>query len=187
MNYLQMFLLAIAVSMDAFAAAICKGLKAGKIVWRDVILIALFFGVFQGAMPVIGWFLGSQFEHYITAYDHWIAFFLLVFIGGKMIQEALKNEACPPYICSSVKEIALLAFATSIDALAVGVTFALVQTPIAPAALTFTLVTGTLSAIGVIVGVKFGEHFKKPAELIGGALLILIGIKILVEHLGFWF
>lgn len=186
MDFLQILLIAVAVSMDAFAAAICKGLKAGRIVWRDVALIGLFFGLFQGLMPVIGWFLGSQFERYIIAFDHWIAFALLMFIGGKMIYEAVKNETCPPYTRSSVKEIILLAIATSIDALAVGVTFALVKTPITLAAVTFTLTTGLISALGVLVGVKFGERFKKPAEITGGVILVLIALKIVLEHTSLW-
>ncbi len=183
MDFIQILAIGIAVSMDAFAAAICKGMKAGRIVRRDVLLIGFFFGLFQALMPLIGWFLGSQFERYIVRFDHWIAFVLLAFIGGKMLYEALQNEACPPYVHSSVKEIVLLAIATSIDALAVGVTFALIQAPIVSAAFTFFITTGLISAAGVLVGVKFGERFKKPAELFGGVVLILIGLKILIEHL----
>lgn len=182
MDYLQIFLIALGLSMDAFAAAVCKGLQAGKLIKKEILMIALSFGFFQGFMPLIGWFLGIQFYEYITGFDHWIAFILLLIIGGKMLYEAFQNEACPAYSAFTWKELMMLSVATSIDALAIGVTFAMVKTPIVPASLMIAFTTAFLSAFGVFMGVKFGSKYKKVAEIAGGIILIGIGIKIMVEH-----
>ena len=175
--------------MDAFAVSICKGLSMRKVNKKQCLVIGLFFGGFQALMPFIGWVLGSQFEQYITSIDHWIAFILLGFIGGKMVVEAIreKDEAVeigkmdPPL---DLKEMFILAIATSIDALAVGITFAFLQVPIVEAISIIGITTFVISVIGVYVGNFFGNRYKKKAELAGGMILILIGLKILLEHLG---
>ncbi|MEG0376066.1 MAG: manganese efflux pump MntP family protein [Raoultibacter sp.] len=187
MGFIELFLVAVGLSMDAFAVSICKGLGMRKINYRHALIIALFFGVFQGVMPVIGWLLGTQFESYITSFDHWIAFGLLVIIGGKMLWDAFHEEATctdceQPKI--NVKELTLLAIATSIDALAIGITLAFLQVDIIRAALTIGVITFVLSFIGVIVGKRFGDKYQKRATIAGGVVLIAIGVKILLEHLG---
>ena len=185
MGLLELLLIALGLSMDAFAASLCKGMSMKKRNPHHSAVIALFFGGFQAAMPLIGWLLGTQFESYITAVDHWIAFGLLAFIGGKMIYEALIKETCPTEDENAlrIKGLLLLAVATSIDALAVGVTFAFLQVSIIPAVTFIGVVTFVLSYIGVFIGHKFGASLKTKAELAGGLVLILIGIKILLEHL----
>ena len=185
MGFSELLLIAVGLSMDAFAVAVCKGLKMRRLDIGKTAVIALFFGGFQALMPLIGCALGKQFEHYITSIDHWIAFFLLLFIGGKMIIESFKkdkdSEEKPEYEEKlDLKELTLMAVATSIDALAVGVTFAFLQENI----LTSITVIFILSALGVGVGHKFGAKYKNKAELCGGIILVLIGIKILLEHLG---
>ena len=175
--------------MDAFALSICKGLSMRKVNKKQSLVIGLFFGGFQALMPFIGWLLGSRFEQYITSIDHWIAFILLGFIGGKMVVEAIreKDEAVevrkmdPPL---DLKEMFILAIATSIDALAVGITFAFLQVPIVEAVSIIGITTFVISVIGVYVGNFFGNRYTKKAELAGGIILILIGVKILLEHLG---
>lgn len=185
MGLLELLLIALGLSMDAFAASLCKGMSMKKRNPHHSAVIALFFGGFQAAMPLIGWFLGKQFESYITAVDHWIAFGLLVFIGGKMIYEVFKKDTCPidDEDTLRIKGLLLLAVATSIDALAVGVTFAFLQVSIIPAVTLVGVVTFVLSYIGVFIGHKFGAKLKTKAELAGGVVLILIGTKILLEHL----
>ena len=188
MGFIELFLIAISLSMDAFAVAICKGLNMRKLNYKHTFIIATFFGGFQGLMPLIGWFLGKQFAQYITNFDHWIAFILLAFIGGQMIHEALKkdNEKCDINENLNIKELFILAIATSIDALAVGITFALIpNTNILTSITLIGIITFVLSIIGVFIGNKFGSKFKSKAELAGGIILILIGTKILFEHLGF--
>lgn len=185
MGLLQIVLLSIGLAMDAFAVSVCKGLKMKKVDYKYAFLIAGFFGVFQALMPSIGWLLGKQFEQYITSIDHWIAFVLLGFIGGKMIVEAFKGgDEEEGDICYDLKEIFLLAIATSIDALAVGITFAFLQMDILVPVLSIGIITFFLSVIGVLVGNRFGVKYKSKAELAGGIILVLIGIKILLEHLG---
>lgn len=187
--FFTLLLMGVGLSMDAFAVAICKGLSMRKINKKQCLVIGLFFGGFQALMPFIGWVLGSQFEQYITSIDHWIAFILLGFIGGKMVVEAIreKDEAVevgkmdPPL---DLKEMFILAIATSIDALAVGITFAFLQVPIVEAISIIGITTFVISVIGVYVGNFFGNRYKKKAELAGGMILILIGLKILLEHLG---
>ena len=170
--FFTLLLMGVGLSMDAFAVSICKGLSMRKVNKKQCLVIGLFFGGFQALMPFIGWVLGSQFEQYITSIDHWIAFILLGFIGGKMY---------PPL---DFKEMFILAIATSIDALAVGITFAFLQVPIVEAVSIIGITTFVISVIGVYVGNFFGNRYKKKAELAGGIILILIGLKILLEHLG---
>lgn len=187
MGFFELFLIAVGLSMDAFAVSICKGLKMQRFNVRHAGVIALAFGGFQAMMPVIGWFLGKQFESYITGIDHWIAFALLAVIGGKMAVESFKKEeedSSKGNEKLDVKELLVLAVATSIDALAVGITFAFLQVSIVPAVSLIGVITFVLSAVGVFIGHKFGAKFKSKAELAGGIILILIGLKILLEHLG---
>lgn len=188
MRIFELFLIAVGLSMDAFAVAICKGLSMRKMNYRHAVVIALFFGGFQALMPLIGWGLGKQFERYITSVDHWIAFILLAIIGMNMIREALSKDDDEEKCCQSerldLKELLMMAIATSIDALAVGVTFAFLQVSIVPAISLIGITTFILSLIGVSLGRVFGAKFKSKAEFFGGAILILIGVKILLEHLG---
>ena len=188
MGILELLLIGVGLSMDAFAVAICQGLCMKKLNWRHAAVIALFFGGFQALMPLIGWFLGSQFAGYIQNIDHWVAFVLLVLIGGNMVREALSPEeeevACAVESKLDYKQLFLMAVATSIDALAVGVTFAFLEVPIIPAISIIGCTTFCLSLVGVAVGNFFGARYKKRAELSGGIILILLGAKILLEHLG---
>ena len=173
--------------MDAFAVSICKGLNMRKLDVKQMGLIALFFGGFQAGMPLIGWFIGSQFAQYVASVDHWITFILLGFIGGKMIKESFeKEEDCD--CCAlklNLKELTALAIATSIDALAVGVTFAFeYERNEAITVIVLTgVITGLLSAIGVFIGHKFGAKYKNKAELTGGLVLVLMGVKFFLEGL----
>lgn len=182
MGIWELFVLAVGLSMDAFAVSICKGLSLGKIKVKHMSIAGIWFGGFQALMPLIGYFLGSLFADMITKYDHWIAFILLLFIGGNMIKEALGDEE---HVDASmdVKSMFLLAVATSIDALAVGVTFAFLNVAIVPAVSFIGVVTFVCSAAGVKIGSIFGTKYSKKAEFFGGVVLILIGIKILVEGL----
>lgn len=187
MGLLELFLIAVGLSMDAFAVAVCKGLCMRKMRYGQAAVIALFFGGFQGLMPFIGWILGKQFEAYITSIDHWIAFVLLGIIGANMIREALGKEEendCAVDDRLDLKELLLMAIATSIDALAVGITFAFLQVSIGPAVSFIGVTTFVLAFAGVCIGKVFGAKYKSKAELLGGIILILIGLKILLEHLG---
>ena len=194
MTLLEIFLIGIGLSMDAFAVAICKGLAMpDKVHKRSALLIALYFGVFQALMPALGWLLGSQFARYVTRLAPWIAFVLLALIGGNMIREALSKDNEDTSAALDVKTMFLMAVATSIDALAVGITFACVPVEIITASpLVNTIVavcligatTFVLSCAGVKAGSVFGSRYKTKAEFVGGAILILIGVKILLEHLG---
>ena len=185
---IELFLIGVGLSMDAFAVSICKGLGMNKINKKQAFTIGLYFGGFQALMPLIGWFLGIRFQQYITSIDHWIAFILLVCIGGKMVVEAVRDKDDEVVEKKDQplnhKEMFLLAVATSIDALAVGITFAFLDTPIIEAIVIIGCTTFVLSIVGVIVGNFFGTRYKKKAEIIGGIILILIGLKILLEHLG---
>ena len=185
MGLVELFLLAVGLSMDAFAVALCKGLCMQKLDKREGLTIALFFGGFQALMPLIGWALGSQFESYISPIDHWVAFVLLGIIGSSMLKEAFskEEEACA---CTktTIRELFMLAIATSIDALAVGITLAFLKVSILPAISFIGVVTFALSFAGVAVGNRFGLKYQKKAQLAGGSVLILMGIKILLEHLG---
>lgn len=188
MGLLELFLIAVGLSMDAFAVSVCKGLCMKRLNVRQALVIALFFGGFQGLMPLIGWALGTQFERFITPVDHWIAFGLLALIGGKMLWDALHEDdealACPADGKLDMRELVMLAIATSIDALAVGVTFAFLRVDIAVSVGLIGLTTFVLSLVGVAVGHRFGARYEKPATIVGGVVLILIGLKILLEHLG---
>ena len=184
MTLLELFLIAVGLSMDAFAVAVCKGLSMKRIDKKYMLLIALFFGGFQALMPLLGYFLGSQFSIYIEKIDHWVAFILLAMIGGNMIKESREAAEEETYHGINYKELLLLAVATSIDALAVGITFAFLRVEIVPAVLLIGCTTFVLSLIGVVVGNLFGARYKSRAELTGGIILILIGLKILLEHLG---
>lgn len=189
MGFYELFFIGVGLSMDAFAVAVCKGLNMRKINYSHSLIIALFFGGFQALMPLIGWLVGTQFESYIKSIDHWIAFALLLFIGGKMAYEALfsKDEAHENPRAEQAldyRELFMLAVATSIDALAVGVTFAFLDVNILSAISIIGVTTFILSFAGVAVGNKFGSIYRKKAEIAGGVVLMLIGIKILLEHLG---
>ena len=187
--FVELFLLGVGLSMDAFAVSVCKGLGMRKLNKKQALIIGLYFGGFQALMPLIGWLLGSQFQQYITSIDHWIAFILLGFIGGKMMVEAVRewNEEETVEVMDAPidhKNMFVLAVATSIDALAVGITFAFLNTPIIEAITIIGITTMVLSIIGVIVGNFFGSRYKSKAEFIGGLILVLLGLKILLEHLG---
>ncbi len=189
---LQIVLIAVALAMDAFAVAICKGLAMQKPGIKNAVIVGLWFGGFQALMPTIGFFLGEAFDKYIVAFDHWVAFVLLALIGANMIKEALENDGCGcgDGACSvkdasvSFGNMLIMAIATSIDALAVGVTFAINDDPIAISATLIGIITFILSAAGVYIGSIFGTKFKAKAEFAGGVVLIAIGLKILLEGLG---
>ncbi len=186
MGLAELFLLAVGLSMDAFAVSVCKGLAMERCSLRKAAVCGVWFGGFQALMPAVGFFLGFRFREYITAVDHWIAFGLLLLIGGNMVRDAVcKDEEEAADGSLDMKTMLLLAIATSIDALAVGVTFAfLPDTNIWAAVLLIGTVTFFLSAIGVKVGNVFGSKYESRAELMGGVILILLGTKILLEHLG---
>lgn len=184
MSMLTLFITAIGLSMDAFAVSICKGLAMKKLSVKNACIVGLWFGGFQALMPFIGYLLGSRFEQYVTAIDHWIAFALLTLIGLSMIREALSRKEETASDSLDPKTMFLLAVATSIDALAVGVTYAFLQVAIVPAVCFIGSITFLLSAVGVKVGNAFGTRYKSRAEIFGGIILIAMGIKILVEHLG---
>lgn len=189
MGFFEIFMIGVGLSMDAFAVAICKGLNMHRLDQAQTLVIALFFGGFQALMPFLGWLLGRQFEAYITSFDHWIAFALLTFIGGRMIWEVVRKKEDAPNSASGgqkldIKELLILAIATSIDALAVGISFAFLQVRIVAAITLIGCTTFVLSAAGVCVGHKFGAKYEDKATLTGGIILILIGVKILLEHLG---
>lgn len=186
MTFFELFLIGIGLSMDAFAVSICKGLSMQKIDKKYTLCIGLFFGGFQALMPLAGYLLGSRFSGYIERFDHWIAFVLLALIGFNMIKESREEEEEEekPYAGVNFKELLILAVATSIDALAVGVSFAFLGVHIAPAVTLIGCTTFVLTLVGVWVGNLFGSRYKSRAELTGGIILILIGVKILLEHLG---
>lgn len=186
MDLVSLIFLAVGLAMDAFAVSIAMGLKIPvKDKWKIALRAGLFFGIAQGVMPLIGWALGTKFSSYIESFDHWIAFILLAIIGGKMIYEAFSpDEEEDNEVDTGMKRMFILAIATSIDALAVGVSFAFLNVNIISAVLIIGIITLVTSAIGVIIGKIFGDMFSGKAEIIGGVILILIGLKILLEHLG---
>ena len=183
MTFVELFLIGVGLSMDAFAVSVCKGLSVRTLRPRHALLAGLYFGGFQFLMPVLGWLLGYRFEAMIRSVDHWIAFVLLALIGGNMIKESFgdEEELSDDF---GLRTMLLLAVATSIDALAVGVTFAFLEVRILPAAGLIGVTTFALSALGIRVGHVFGARFKAGAERLGGVILILIGLKILLEHPG---
>jgi putative Mn2+ efflux pump MntP len=191
MSIIELILIAIGLSMDAFAVSVCKGLAVNKIKLKNYITIGLWFGGFQALMPAIGYFLGASFEKYITSIDHWIAFILLLLIGGNMIKEAVskEDECCGCNECDSfgAGSLFVLAIATSIDALAVGITFAFLIKEVTQMIFAVSLIgitTFLLSAVGLGVGNVFGTKYKSKAEFAGGVILIGIGLKILLEGIG---
>lgn len=192
MTGLELWLLAIGLAMDCLAVSIASGIILRRIQWRPMLVIAFFFGIFQGAMPLLGWFGASMFKHLIASVDHWIAFAILIFLGGRMIVGSFKEEDCNQrFDPTKLKVVLTLAIATSIDALAVGVSFAFLGvktcSEILPSAGIIGFVSFVMSLCGLIFGIKFGCGFAKKlrAELWGGIILVLIGAKILIEHLFF--
>lgn len=187
MGFLELFLIAVGLSADAFSVSVCKGLNMRKLNLKHGYIIALFFGGFQAVMPLIGYLLGTGFSGYIERFDHWIAFVLLAFIGGKMAIEAIcekDGDEAEKTDVLKMGELTVLAVATSIDALAVGITFAFLKVNILPSVLLIGVTTFALSLGGVLLGNRFGAKYKSKAEIAGGVILILIGLKILLEHLG---
>ena len=186
MTFFELLLIAVGLSMDAFSVSVCKGLTTKKFSWRMALICGLWFGFFQALMPTIGYFLGAQFQELIEAYDHWIAFGLLFLIGANMIREAVWGEKEEGENNGSLdfKTMFLLTIATSIDALAVGVSFACIQVKLWSSVLIIGLTTFLFSVLGVKIGNVFGSKYEKSAGIVGGIILILIGLKILLEHLG---
>jgi len=185
LSWIELFLIAVGLSMDAFAVAVCKGLSMRRLSPPNMLIVGGYFGVFQAGMPLFGYLLASTFSDKITGFDHWIAFVLLVLIGGNMVRESLsKDEDGEDDGSLKIKEMLPLAVATSIDALAVGVTFAFLQVDIVSAVGLIGVVTFVLSVVGVKIGNLFGAKFKSKAEFLGGVVLVLMGAKILLEHMG---
>ena len=185
MSLAELFIIAVGLSMDAFAVSVCKGLSMQKMNVKNAVIVGLYFGGFQATMPLLGYGLGIRFQQAITAYDHWIAFILLAMIGVNMIREALHPDEQSVDASVKMGDMLVLAVATSIDALAVGVTFAFLNVQIIPAVSFIGCTTIILSIVGVKVGTVFGCRYKARAELAGGAILVLMGVKILIEHLFF--
>lgn len=185
MSVIELLVLALGLSMDAFAVSICKGLSVPKLQAKHCLICGVYFGGFQALMPLIGWALGIRFQSMITNIDHWIAFVLLAVIGANMIKESFSKEEECPDASFGFKTMLTLAVATSIDALAVGVTFAFLEVSIVPAVLLIGATTFVCSAVGVKIGNVFGNRFQSKAEFLGGLVLIAIGLKILIEHLFF--
>ena len=188
MSLWDLFVIAVALSMDAFAVSICKGLSVCRLSKKHALCAGLWFGGFQALMPLVGYLLGVSFQELITSVDHWIAFVLLGFIGFNMLREALGSDgdSCDCNDSFAVREMLTLAIATSIDALAVGITFAFLRVDIVPAVSFIGVTTFLLSMAGIKIGNIFGVRYKKKAEIFGGIVLIGMGLKILLEHLGFW-
>ena len=184
MSLIELFLIAVGLAMDAFAVAVCKGLAMPKMSWKGAAIVGLYFGGFQALMPFLGYLLGAGFKDAISAYDHWVAFILLALIGGNMIRESREDEEESLDASLSFRSMVLLAIATSIDALAVGVTLAFLDVPILSSVCFIGVVTFCLSLVGVKAGNVFGCKYKSKAEFVGGLVLILIGLKILLEHMG---
>lgn len=184
MGLVEISLIGISLAMDAFAVSVCKGLSMKKMNWKKAIIIAVYFGIFQALMPLIGYFLGSTFESTVTAIDHWIAFALLALIGGNMIKEAFEKDEEKKNDKVDFKTMVVLAIATSIDALAVGITFAFFDINILLAITIIGVETLFIALAGVKIGNKFGDKYQNKAEFLGGIILILLGVKILLEHTG---
>jgi len=188
MSLWELFVIAVGLSMDAFAVSVCKGLSVQKVSLRHAGCAGLWFGGFQALMPLLGWLLGVRFQSAIERFDHWIAFVLLGFLGINMLREARGGCEDECMDCSfSWRAMLPMALATSIDALAVGVTFAFLRVDIIPAVIFIGVVTFLLSALGVRLGSVFGARYQSAAQILGGVILILMGIKILLEHLGILF
>lgn len=188
MGLVEIFLIGVGLSMDAFAVSVCKGLGMRKVNYRHAFIIALFFGGFQALMPVIGWALGSQFAQMVEPVDHWVAFVLLAFIGGKMLWDAFHEDSEEEVAADKekldLKELVMLAIATSIDALAVGITFAFLKVNVLIAVVIIGCTTFVISLGGVVIGNRFGSRYERSATIVGGTVLVLLGVKILLEGLG---
>ena len=184
MGFVELLLLSVGLGMDAFAVSVCKGISMKKMNWKKACIIGLYFGGFQALMPVLGYFLGSTFESVISNLDHWIAFGLLAIIGGNMIKDAFSKECDSFDDDVRFKAMIVLAIATSIDALAVGITFAFLKVNLILAISMIGVITFILAIVGTKVGNRFGDKYEKKAEFVGGVILILLGIKILLEHMG---
>ena len=182
MGIVEILIIAVGVSMDAFAVSVCKGLSVQRVKPRYPLLVALWFGGFQALMPLLGYFLGVSFEDFVSNVDHWIAFILLGIIGGNMIKESFEKESCDIEADFSVKAMFPLAIATSIDALAIGVSMAFLRVNIWAAILLIGVTTGLFSFVGVYIGKFFGCRYKSKAEFVGGFILLAMGLKILLEH-----
>ena len=183
MELFEIIVIGIGLAMDAFAVSVCKGLSMKKLDWKKAIIIALYFGLFQALMPALGYSLGSTFSSFVQQVDHWIAFILLAIIGGNMIKDSTDDEEEKRNDRVDVKTMVLLAIATSIDAFAIGVTFAFFEVNLLLSISIIGIITLVLSIMGVVIGNKFGDKFQNKAELTGGIILIIIGLKILFEHL----
>lgn len=184
MGVIEILLISIGLAMDAFAVSICKGLSMKKMNWKKAGIIGLYFGIFQAGMPLIGYFLGSTFANFVINVDHWIAFILLGVIGVNMIKEALSKECDSLNDNVDFKTMIILAIATSIDALAIGVTFAFLKVNVVLAVSSIGIITCILSVVGVKIGNVFGDKYENKAQFAGGLILILLGTKILLEHIG---
>ena len=182
MGFTELVLIGISLAMDAFAVSICKGLSMKKMNWKKAVIIGLYFGIFQALMPTLGYFLGSGFDNLVTSIDHWIVFILLFFIGLNMIEDSFSKETENNNDNIDFKTMLILALATSIDALAVGVTFAFLRTNIFIPLIFIGIITFAMSFLGVKIGNKFGDRLKNKSEKLGGIILILMGIKILLDH-----
>lgn len=183
MGIIELIILSIGLAMDAFAVAICKGLSMSKMKWKNAVVIGTYFGFFQAFMPLLGYFLGVSFQDKITNIDHWIAFILLSVIGINMIKEALSKDDEKQSDSIKFKDMIILAIATSIDALAIGITFAFLRVNVWLAISLIGIITFAISVAGVKIGNIFGNKYEKKAELAGGIILILLGLKILLEHI----
>lgn len=183
MNFIEILLIGIGLAMDAFAISIGKGLSMKKMNWKKAIIVGVYFGIFQGLMPIIGYYLGYSFENLVSQIDHWIAFFLLGAIGSNMIREAFKNDEEDRNDSVAFRVMIVLAIATSIDALTIGITFAFLNVDIFTSALIIGITTLLISIFGVQIGNKFGKKYENKSEVIGGLILIVMGLKILFEHL----
>lgn len=187
MGILELILLSVGLAMDAFSVSVCKGLNMKKLSLKNGVVIALFFGAFQAGMPLIGYFLGSRFAEFIASFSHWVAFILLVAIGGKMVFEVVRggdDEDDSGEFSLKIGELLILSVATSIDALAVGIVFVAAEVNLILSISMIGIITFLLSFAGVIIGNKFGSRFEKKAEIAGGVILILIGVKLLLDGLG---
>lgn len=184
MDLIAVILIAVGLAMDAFAVSICKGLAIRRPGAKSILIIGFWFGFFQAAMPIIGYYLGASFYQYISEYDHWIVFIILAIIGLNMIREALSGEDEKVDDDIGFKVMLILAIATSIDAFAVGISFAMDSTPVLVPALIIGIITMAISMTGVKIGAAVGDRYSGKAEIVGGIILILIGLKVLLEHLG---
>ena len=182
MHILEIILIGIGLSMDAFAVSICKGLGIKNLTWKQPIKVASFFGLFQAIMPLVGYFLGTTFQHLVSTISHWIAFILLAFIGANMIKESITSKNIISDNNLSIENLIVLSIATSLDALAVGITFSFFQSNVLLDSLIIGIITFTICTLGVFIGNKFGNHFQNSTGVIGGIILIMIGLKILLDH-----